>query len=369
MTRRAWAWIPILCCCLPASAAADLLWRAHGVAGIGLDGNPRERIEERYRRSDAFQRLEAGCGAEGGLGRGFWSGQLRWGSDLYVRERGETRHLLRGALGWRWEGRPGWRLAVEASASERLYPHAEGRDARAREIGLQGQAPAGRRALLLLQLRAGALYATAGERCGTWDGGDRRGLQGALEMQQPVSRTWRLLFRGEGGLVGYERPALEMDPAVAGGARELGEDQRDRSLLAACGCARLGVPLLRGTVGWRRVWSNSHGAGFGRMRVDGLLAWPLDRATRLVLTARWEPGEQRDEEERLVDCLIDLDDPDRGMSEFAARDALAVRCVREIGPGLSAELQAGWESSESRLPWERYEKTSLLFALRYELAP
>ena len=80
----------------------------------------------------------------------------------------------------------------------------------------------------------------------------------------------------------------------------------------------------------------------------------------LVLSGRVEPWERREDEERLVDPSADPDDP-----EFGARNSMTVRLLRPLAGGLTAEVQFGWQQNEGRLPWDRYEKTSLLGAVRY----
>ncbi|MBM3316613.1 MAG: hypothetical protein FJY75_02050 [Candidatus Eisenbacteria bacterium] len=369
MIRRSWTvMVPLLALLLAphGRAAARVSWDAHGLAGAGVDGNPREVLESRYRRQDVFNRLEAGWAASAPWRGARWNTQLRWGTDRYARERGETRHLLRGELGCEWRDRRGRLLQAGWIGSLREYPHAEGRGLRGHELGLQAHTPAGRRGTLVTQLRALWLRrdpASPGgglpEGAAAWDPGRRDGQQAALELQRSVADSWRWLARGEASRVAYDRPALAAGPQ--GETLLLSGSQRDQSLFAGAGLIRLGVPLVRAGAGLRRTWSNSHGAGFRRLRVDLLVAQPLDSRTRILLSGRWEPAERRDEALRLFDPQADPDDP-----EFGARDQWTLRGIRDLGGGLSAELQAGWERSEARLPWERYERATALLAFRYE---
>jgi hypothetical protein len=342
------------------AAQAGVVWGAHGLTGVGVDSNPLERIDSKYRQRDTFSRLEAGLEAQGPtLESGHWSALVRWGSDHYVRERAETRQLVRSALRCEWSGRTRT-AACFWTGGWRIHPLAIGREVQWQDVGADSHIRLGRQSTLLGDLHASWLRRARGAQQADWDPGHRRGWRGNLEAQRALRSGWRILARLEGSRIDYDRRAIAR--GASGETLTLGADQRDRSVFGAVGIASGGTPALRCTLGWRRLTSNSYGVGFERARIDLWVACPLIYDFDLALTGRWEPGEQRVQDERLYDPGADPDDP-----EFGSRDAVTLRLVRPIREALSLELQGGWERSEARLPWEHYEKTSLLVALRYSV--
>ncbi len=343
-------------------AQAGVVWGAHGLSGVGIDGNPLERIDAKYRQRDVFSRLEAGLDAQGPTpAHGRWSALVRWGSDRYVRERAETRQLLRSGVRWEWSD--GTRaVACFWTGGWRVHPLASRREVQWHDMGADGHLRWGRHVTLLGDLHALRLDRARGVQQADWDPGHRRGWRGSLESQRALSRGWRLLARLEGSRIGYDRRAVTR--GAAGEALPLSVDQQDRSIFGAVGIAGGGSGLLRCTLGWQRLTSNSYGVGFSRARMDVSIASHLVYDIDVALTGRWEPGERRAEGLRLVNPAADPDDP-----EFGSRDAVTLRLIRPLQSALALELQAGWERSEARLPWEHYEKTSLLAALRYSVGP
>jgi hypothetical protein len=341
-------------------AQAGVVLSAHGLSGIGIDGNPLESIDAKYRQRDAFTRLEAGLAAQGPApASSRWSALLRWGSDRYVRERAETRQLLRSGVRWEWSGNTS-AASCFWTGGWRVHPLAHEREVQWHDVGADGRARLGRHASLLGDLHSTWLRRARGVQQADWDPGHRRGLRGSLEAQRAIASGWRLIARLEGGRIGYDRRAIAR--GADGGALTLGVDQHDQSILGAVGLASGGSPAVRCTLGWRRLTSNSFGVGFSRARVDLWVGCALPYDIDLVLTGRWEPGEHRAQDARLVEPAADPDDP-----EFGSRDGVTLRLARPLGEALSVELQGGWERSEARLPYDHYEKTSLLAALRYSV--
>jgi hypothetical protein len=340
------------------AAQAGVLWGAHGLSGVGIDGNPLERIDAKYRQRDAFSRLEAGIDAQGPTpANGRWSAFVRWGSDRYVRERAETRQLVRSGLRWEWSDATR-SAACFWTGGWRVHPLACGREVQWHDLGADGHLRLGRHATLLGDLHSTWLHRARGVQQADWDPGHRRGWRGNLEAQRALPSGWRMLARLEGSRIDYDRRAIAR--GADGQALLLPFEQQDRSVCGAVGIANGGSPALRCTLGWRRLTSNSYGVGFSRARIDLRVGYRLVYDFDLVVTGRWEPGEHRATDVRLFDPAADPDDP-----EFGSRDAVTLRLVRPLGDALTLELQGGWERSEARLPYEHYEKTSLLAALRY----
>jgi hypothetical protein len=348
--------------CLVAAPVAGAAQRctAHGVVAVGHDSNPLERIEARHRQGDLFTRLEAGVrcalGAPPGAGEGALT--LRWGTDRYLRERGETRHIVQAGAAWRWGDQ--WReLRLGYAGLLRAHPQADERRVRRHELTARGHWRTRNGWSMALELRAATLRRGIGPGSSLWDPGARDGWRIGGEVERRMRSTWSAIGRCEASGVDYDRPAADLDPGGAAIALEGG--QRDRSLYLGAGLAHQGVPMLRLIGGWQRTTSNSYGVAFRRWRFDLLAGGRLPWRVQLLLAGRWEPGERREEAGRLVDPTADPDDP-----EFGARNELTLRCVRPVAAGWAIELQAAWQQNEARLPWDRYEKRVLSAALRFE---